>query len=269
MRIIVTGSGKSGSWKIRGDQLGAAIGADVVPNADKQTINRYDLAVFVKRVPSFSVDIPTVWDMVDCFPQPTSISAVEIAKEIRHTKKRFTASIAATEQMRIDVNADVSIPHHYRPSIQPSQLRAKIKKVGYEGREQYLGEWKEAIESECKKRGYAFVINPENLADCDLLVGFRGRKWRNYMTDSWKSNVKMVNAVAACVPFIAFPECGYMEMDLPFCGVLEPSGISSTLDSLSDISNRMAIADQYRQARQSHSIDAIAARYRAWIASRF
>ena len=40
MKILMTGTGNSGSWRIRGEQLGAAIGADVIPRATE--VNGYE-----------------------------------------------------------------------------------------------------------------------------------------------------------------------------------------------------------------------------------
>lgn len=269
MRIIITGCGKAGSWKIRGDQLGRAIGADVRPNADRQTVNKYQLAIFVKRVPSWSADIPCVWDMVDCFLQPAIKQQYIVTSEIIAKKSRFSASVAATEKMRIDTHADFALPHHYREGITESQVRPMVRAVGYEGCEKYLGEWRPVIEHECRKRGYMFVVNPPRLSDCDLLIGVRSEKWRDYATDHWKSNVKMANAVAACVPFIGLPESGYAEMNLPFYAVNSPSDIGLAFDHLRDFETRLKIADKYRDAKKDYSLESIANRYRAWIDSRF
>ena len=49
MNLLVTGSGKSGSWQIRGVELGRAIGATVLANAID--IGPFDVALVVKRSP--------------------------------------------------------------------------------------------------------------------------------------------------------------------------------------------------------------------------
>ena len=48
-RILITGTGTSGSWKIRGEQLGAAIGAEIMPRAALANCRRADVVVLVKR----------------------------------------------------------------------------------------------------------------------------------------------------------------------------------------------------------------------------
>ena len=74
MNLLVTGSGKSGSWQIRGVELGRAMGATVLANAID--IGPFDVAVVVKRPPVDLVRrihdaaVPLVWDIVDAWPQP-------------------------------------------------------------------------------------------------------------------------------------------------------------------------------------------------------
>ena len=74
-RILVTGGGTSGSWKIRGEQLGEAICADVLPRAGFADCSAAELIVVVKRAPPELLDTvrrsgrPWVWDVVDAWPQ--------------------------------------------------------------------------------------------------------------------------------------------------------------------------------------------------------
>jgi hypothetical protein len=69
MNVLVTGSGRSGSWIIRGEQLGRAMGATVLANAID--IGPFDVAVVVKRPPVdlvrriHTAAVPLVWDIVD------------------------------------------------------------------------------------------------------------------------------------------------------------------------------------------------------------
>lgn len=77
MRLLVTGKGgATGSWQIRGEQLGHAIGAEVVPFASlgSTSIGRGVLPIVVKRSPAQVLkqigDRPWVYDVVDAWPQP-------------------------------------------------------------------------------------------------------------------------------------------------------------------------------------------------------
>ena len=49
MKVLVTGRGGAGSWIVRGEQLGAQIGATVRPLAE--TADGFDLTIVVKRTP--------------------------------------------------------------------------------------------------------------------------------------------------------------------------------------------------------------------------
>ncbi len=73
-------------------------------------------------------------------------------------------------------------------------IREKVAKVGYEGAPLYLGQWREAIETECRRRGWQFVTNPRQLSDLDIVVSLRGGKYDGYQPRAWKSNIKLANA---------------------------------------------------------------------------
>lgn len=223
MRILVTGKGgSSGSWKIRGEQLGAAIHATVKPLATYEDIAKADLTLVVKRTPREVVDALKwrrwVWDLVDFYPQPEA-SAWSRSEAIRFVRDRIgqlqpTAVIWPTERMREDCDdgrPGIVLPHHHRPGIQRNPIREAVKVVGYEGRADYLGSWAQRVSAECDRRGWSFVVNPASLADVDIVVAFRNGKWDGYVPRHWKSNVKLANAHGSGTPFIGQVESGYEE----------------------------------------------------------
>jgi hypothetical protein len=270
MRIIITGNGKSGSWKIRGEQLGKAIGAVVEPNASDAALAQADVAIFVKKVPpNYREAKAAIWDMVDCYKQPYAGNIKWLCEDLKARSNGFSATIAATQRMQDDVGATWSLPHHYRPGIAENQIRAKVKRVGYCGDVRYIDDWLPVVSEECKYRGWELVINPENEADCDILLGLRGENWRNYTTDNWKSGVKFANAVGSLTPFIGLPECGYTEMGVPFRPVLFHSDIGHAFDVMTEYKERAKLACAYASARARFSIDHIAGRYVEWLSSRF
>lgn len=154
MKVLVTGRGTSGSWQIRGVQLGNAIGAHVKSNADAGDIINCDIAVVVKRTPEATLEAlrasgkPWVLDMVDGWPQPlacrwTRSWAISWVREMLAELKP-NAVIWPTRKMMEDCGEGyegICIPHHYRPGIRHNIIRHEVKTVGYEGREAYLGEW--------------------------------------------------------------------------------------------------------------------------------
>ena len=51
LKILVTGRGGAASWTIRGEQIGAALGATVKPKASLEDMRAADVILVVKKVP--------------------------------------------------------------------------------------------------------------------------------------------------------------------------------------------------------------------------
>lgn len=222
-RIVVTGRLNSGSWVIRGEQLGKAIKAKV--QTDPRDFSTFDLAVVVKRPRISTVQavhaarIPLVWDIVDAWPQPegnywdrrTSLRWLE--SEIAWIKPR--AIVAATEVMANDCydcgfQAPVlALPHHAWPDRPRNSIRKFVSTVGYQGGVQYLGAWRKVLEAQIQPRGWKFVVNPATLAEIDIAVALR--EHIGYAARSWKSNVKLANAQGSGTPCVLPRAAGYIE----------------------------------------------------------
>lgn len=273
MNILVTGSGRSGSWQIRGEQLGRTMGATVLPAAID--IAPFDVAVVVKRPPAELVqrihraDVPLVWDVVDAWPQPggNEWSRAQCMAWLRQqvAQVRPAAIVAATEQMGVDC-AEFGIPvlvlpHHARPGLRLNPIRP-LAVVGYEGGEGYITRWAPIIRRECQARGLHFAVGPEELADVDIVLALRDQL--GYAARHWKSGVKLANAQGSGTPVICAREHGYME---------NASGaelwadthaeLVVALDALTATADRQAISRRLRQA--APSLDAIATRYTEWL----
>jgi hypothetical protein len=223
-RTLILGNGKSGSWRIRGEQLGNAIGATVAVRPGD--IVGFERAVFVKRVDARALDLvrkaklPVIWDIVDAWPQPHGNTWNQDAC-LRWLKGQLEAIkpyavVAATKTMKEDIVKKIgfkgpilALPHHARPGQAINPIRPEVRRVGYEGGVAYLGAWAELLERECAKRGWTFVLNPPALADLDIVVAFRDA--RGYAARQWKSNVKLANAQGSGTPFVGNPEAGYLE----------------------------------------------------------
>lgn len=224
MNILFTGKGKAGSWKIRGEQLGAALGASIKPHASRQDIAQADLVVVVKRCPDEVLRElrqqrkKWVFDALDCYPQPqcgswTRQQAVDwVQSEVARLSP--TAVIWPNLQMLEDCSDGRPtrvLYHHFRPSLLPHQPKDRKLTIAYEGSEAYLDSWKSFLIKQCSERGWSFVVNPCSIADADAVVALRARQYAGYAQVSWKSNVKLANAQGAGVPFIGQPERGYLE----------------------------------------------------------
>jgi hypothetical protein len=275
MKILVTGSGKSGSWKIRGEQLGAAMGATVLPSPQK--MRGYDVCVLVKRPANDIINmahanrVPLVYDVVDAWQQ---IVGTEETKKpcIEWLQRRIVLTrpaglVAASQRMAADFREVtdvpvVALPHHARPGLTRNPIRETIKKVGYEGGEQYLGKWRAFLTEECKRRGWEFVINPPSLADLDIVIAVRDQT--GYAPRMWKSNVKLANAQGSGTPCVLNNEAGYRETS---CGAERWADTEAEMceqfDYLTPHAVRAEVADRLYAARIN--IEIVAQAYREWL----
>lgn len=271
MKILVTGKGSAGSWKIRGEQLGDAIGARVVPKAIRPEIQRADLVVYVKRIHgNFFADITKagtkwIWDLVDPYPQPictdwTKQHSIDwVRKQIETFKPH--GIIWPNKKMRDDCDdgdtPGAVIYHHHRQNISLNPIRENIQAIGYEGEPNYIADWLPVLKSECKKREWKFLINPPNICDLDIVVAMRGERFNGYAQRSWKSNVKLSNAQGSGTPFIGSAESSYIETG---CGaevlIESESQIAGALDQLVPRETRLQASEKMRAV--AYSVDAAA-----------
>jgi len=268
--VLITGKGgKSGSWLMRGEQLGAALGATVQANA---TIPG-DLTIVVKRTPTPVISALRgkrwVWDIVDAYPQPLSYqwTREEAIGWVRGkiASLRPTAIIWPTRRMREDCDTGLPglvLPHHHRIGIERNPIRAEVRTIGYEGSPGYLGRWERIVRQECEARGWEFVVNPERLADVDVVLALRDSG--GYVARHWKSGVKLANAHASGTPFIGQAECGYTENASGAEYWAEDArGLSIAFDWLKDQGGREAISDRFVQ--RAYSVEQAAADLKEWL----
>ncbi len=275
MRILITGKGgKSGSWAIRGCQLGEAIGATVQPLASAGDIETAGLVVVVKRTPLELIERIRaagkrwVFDMVDCWPQPAGNAWNEdqAAKWLRRQlgDLRPDAVVFPTETMLADSawsGPAIVLPHHAWPKYLPDVFHAKVRRVGFEGGEQYLGKWRKVIEDQCKRRGWEFVINGD-LASCQIGIALRDTP--GYPAPAWKANTKLANLQALGIPALCSPERGYFETR---------SGAERWAENRHDVErcfDAWAYIGARKLAREAMllavpTLEKIAGRYRTWL----
>lgn len=275
MKILVTGRGTSGSWKIRGEQLGRAIGATVEANA--VNVTGYDVVVVVKRPRSDLLQylrdakVPIVWDVVDAWPQPVGNdwdrkqcmvwlkSQIEIIRPV--------AVITSTRAMDFDLLEDgidiasICIQHHARPEQAVNPIREKVETVGYEGGN-YLGKWLPFLAQECSIRGWKFIVNPPQLADLDIVVAIREPV--GYAARRWKSNVKLANAQGSGTPIICNRVAGYFENGDGALWADTEAEMHDSLEYLSDADRRRQAAGALLTA--APRLEAIAENYKRWLA---
>lgn len=246
MKVLVTGKGSAGSWKIRGEQLGGAIGATVVPKCQPSDCEKAVVIVAVKRLnaPFFNAiqqsRKPWVWDLVDFYPQPfctqwNKNEAIKwVQKQIDHYKP--DGVVWPNQKMRDD--CDIGTPgvvvyHHHRQNIGINPIREQIKRVGYEGEPSFLGEWMDVLISECNARQWDLMLNPPKTTDLDVIFAFRGDHVNGYAQRNWKSNIKLSNAQGSGTPFVGAPEASYIETNTGgVCFVDGKSALNKALNSI-------------------------------------
>lgn len=254
MKILVTGKGgTAGSWLMRGAQLGAALGAMVLPNA--RSAEGFDVSIVVKRTPAHVIEAVRrgrwLWDIVDAYPQPEAYAwsreqAIAWVRE-RLSALRPTGVIWPTRRMRKDCDPGLPglvLPHHHRLGIEANPIRASVKTVGYDGAPSYLGRWGDWVRAECNRRGWQFV-HTSRPADADIMLGLRDDG--GYVCANWKSGVKLANAHASGTPFIGQPEAGYLENSTGIeQWVATPAQLADAFDMLEPHPLRLEIAERFR-----------------------
>lgn len=275
--MLITGSGTSGSWRVRGEQIGKAIGARVCPQAGRGEFDGCDVAVVVKRATEAQLEAlraarkPWVFDFVDAYPQPGCATWSQ-RESIDWARKRLahlnpTAVIWPNRRMRDDVRFNgpqAVIPHHARPGIAINPIREEVRTVGYEGSARYLEGWAKAISAECDARGWTFVVNPESLAGVDIVVAVRGGQWNSYCARHWKSNVKLANAHASGTPFIGAREDGYLETASGAeYWADSPEEMRVAFNWLADKSTREQVCDRFKES--AIRLEAVAHQYKSFL----
>lgn len=268
---------RAGSWAIRGEQLGGAIGAVVTSEPTQDQIFAADAVVVVKRgSPELLSRLGlkrVVLDVVDAWPQPDGNSwdrARVTAWLQRHVEKHNPVGVVCTTGPMVKATPEglqtLLLPHHARPRQPLNPVRRSVQAVGYEGSSRYLDGWRKSIEAECAKRGWMFIINPSSLSSVDIVVAVRGGVWRGWATDNLKSNVKLANAQATGTPIVLLPERGSLEnMSGGEVWIERPDELTGAFDLLTPHDERAARSALLLKA--APRLAGIAADYLKWLRS--
>jgi hypothetical protein len=266
MKILITGrGGNAGSWQIRANQIGAALGATVKAMATSDDCRAHDVIIVVKRVPDLllanirSSKKPWVFDCVDFYPQP-EVTAWPRNAAVAWVRERMSfyspdAVIWPNEHMLCDCTVgrkETVIRHHFRPGIADNPIRDEVRLVNYEGAAEYLGEWAHWIKAECDRRKWAFSTNAHAYTAADIVIAVRGTGYAGYAQRNWKSNIKLANAHGSGTPFVGQTESGYLESATgEELFVNHHSDIARRFDVLEDRAIRQRIHDRFVRSRYS------------------
>lgn len=277
-RVLIIGADGRGSYQVRGLQMGGAIGARVTQAPTPADWSWATLVVLLKRGVSLwgkaareRCSVPLVWDAVDFWKQPDDNQrAIDDHVTDAHAvadRLGLSAIITATDAMAMALARPrtmrcVYLPHHSRPGLFPVSPRVRASVVAYEGEAKYLGSWRRALEQSCAQLGLAFLVNPPDLRDADVVVAFRGERYDGAVCRQWKSGVKYVNAYVAGRPVLTQPSAAFDEIQPVGDTIASPDQLDVALDVLSG----SGVRDRaYRLARErggDYALATIAARYR-------
>lgn len=275
MKVLVTGKGgKAGSWRIRGEQLGAAIGAEVKPLASLDDCRHADIIIIVKRTPDEILRAvrksgrPWVWDVVDGWPQRTDYTRPEALAWLHERAQALkpTAMVFGTPQMQQDgqfAGPSLVLPHHswQRYVAREPAWRDAIKTVGYEGDPRYLGRWLPALQLQCDRRGWHLQINGD-MTQVDIGIALRDRG--GYPARFWKPGTKLSNLHALGIPALCSIEAGYQSVASGAEFWIESEhDIAQAFDALADPERRQQVGSQMRSAMLP--IEQVASEYTAWL----
>jgi hypothetical protein len=282
MNVLLVGAGK-GSWQMRGEQLGAAIGARVTSDPTPAEWAWATVAILVKNhgarfaSTAHSRGIPIVWDAVDCWKQPLDNGADDtraralLAAQL--TVIRPALFIGATQTMA-DAGGGVYLPHHSWRGLWPVPPRDAVARVAYQGNPAYLGTWRGAIEAACRTRGWTFALASSDgeigrdLWQADLLVALRDGPWDGPICRQWKSGVKLVNAIAAGRPVITQPSAAFRELQPPGSAIESVADLAAAFDTWTSLEARTRAYECARAQAPAYTLPAIAERYRTILADR-
>lgn len=278
IRVCFTGRNRAGSWEVRGKQI-ASTRENWYANqeVDVDQIDDFDLFCFVKKpIPKLIEKIrarkkPVVFDVIDSWAQPTDNDKVTNAAEAQalfaekwSELPRFDSYIFANKKMHSDLGGLVGhstyIYHHHREHLPRKPVRKTVRTIGYEGNDTYLGEWRDIIERLCEERSLQFVTDTDTNSDLDIGFACRGSEHACYLSNNYKSNVKLANFYGTGTPAIVHADDrSYHETD---CGDVlffkTPEQLARQIDRLLNFEYRQAIHQRFLKKANDYEIEYIA-----------
>jgi len=218
---------------------------------------------------------PIVFDVVDWWGQGSGKNHGAIVHNAQDARELFSivcdttvpeACIFANQKMHDDLSLvsplSTFIYHHHKP-IDVVPLRKEVRTVGYEGQVRYLGEWEQRLRFVCGCLGLEFIVNPIDFTDMDIGVSVRGGNASNYLSNNYKSNIKITNIMAAGIPVIAGDsETSAHEVDNGTIGFFSTEDeLQAAIERLLDYDERCRIRKANLETAESFSLSRIADRY--------
>ena len=295
VRVCFLGRNNNGSWKIRGEQISSSRSNwKATREPTSADFENYDVFCMVKHVvPEWASRVrrlgkPLVYDVVDSWGQPgDGLKYNDLKLVCAYFADKWADNaidcgrdylVFPNRQMKSDlghlVQHSTYLYHHAWPHLAPVAPRQTAQMLAYEGNEDYLGQWKEIAERVCAKFGLQFVINPKDWATVDIALAVRGGDHDSFMSNRYKSNVKLANMFAAGIPAImGVKEASGHETDNGDVRFFSnESELESQIESLLDIESRLGIYKRFVAHSESFSLANISdqfERYFLWVKDNF
>ena len=286
LKVYFTGKNRAGSWEIRGNQIASGRTNWTASNEiSSHDIKSHDLFVIVKRAEPKLVGKlkrsgkPVVFDVIDSWAQPAeglTHTTLPLVKELFAKKWKSlgaNAYIFPNAQMRADLGSlapfSTTLYHHFRPGLEPIEVRKEVRRIGYEGNADFLGHWHGVMEAWCAKRGIEFVANPEDFRTIDIGFAARGGEHDSFMANRYKSNVKLANFYGAGIPcVVGAKEYSYHETDNGLVTFFETrEDLELQLERLLDFDLRSRIHRAFLQKREEFRVERLCDAYELFFAS--
>ena len=278
------GLSNMGSWKIRALQVASARPTwNSVAGLTPDSILGHEVFCAIKRVCRHRLRLLkrlgkiVLYDILDCWQQPQDgLACTDMDRVLRFFENHLAdlpldGVIFPNRTMMADLGHLVPNPiciyHHFWPGMEPIEVRARARIVGYQGAAIYLGPWRRIVERACRRLGLRFVINPPDLRAIDIGLAARGGVHASLLARRYKSNVKLANFYGAAIPCVVDgAEASYRETDngeVRFFAT--PEELEARLEELLPLDTRMRVHRSFLQARQQFTLESIADRYEAYI----
>ncbi|MBX3414322.1 MAG: hypothetical protein KF708_16665 [Pirellulales bacterium] len=285
VRVCFLGDGVSGSWQMRAAQIAEMNPAwEALATKDLRAgdVARFDLFCIVKRFDAAKAEWlrsqgkAVVYDVVDPWKQPEDGEAHPTLNDAIAYFRRLLVPmpvdgvIFPNATMLGDLGQLVPNPvhlyHHHRVYQEPIIVCRQAQRVGYEGREDYLGPWAETTARVCERLGLEFVINPPALGTLDIGLAVRGGRHGTLMAKRYKSNVKLANLFAAGLPAVAHAEeSSYRETDdgnVRFFS--DEASLEQAIAELLPYERRLAIHKAFLAHSRRFRVESIAQQYETY-----
>lgn len=283
MNVLFLGNGAAGSWRIRAEETVAQRDNWYCSSTLSQDMaDHFDLFVVVKHLKRWfdvleSTGKPVILDVVDGWSQPADTRRVSNLEESLNLFRDkwafwpfFAGHIFPTKAMQEDLGClspCSTVIHHRGMKCRIKPVSRSVNMIGYQGREEFMGEWGDVIRKWCKPHGINFAMNPVSLSELDIGIAVRCELHDSYINRRYKPNIKLANFYMAGLPAVV--QEGYEAYRETGCPELVTfSDANSLCAALSDLTynydKRLAMSKAFLREAPKYDIANLANEYESF-----